>query len=403
MPSSSLFKLKKNNSKDMTVLELQEQRLNLQTELTNIINGVEQRTLGEAETRLDEIHSQIDSIDAQIEEINKANEDIAKQERNNKTIKKENTMSLLKMINTVAEGRAFDEATAQEIAEAKGEMRKAGLTAKGQIVLRTITAQDATHGQENVPEEKMGLEMAIRNNLVASKIGASWLGNVTGDVSIPTYSGSEVKWKGETESAEAGDGTFGEVILTPHRLTATLDISKQFLAQDSNDAEALLLNDLAVAIAEKLDKTIFSDGAGDANTPAGLFNGVAAGDALDGATYDHVLELELGCEEANAGDFVFVANPKVKYALKGTQMASGLQMVYEDGEIDGYPAYVSNSVQSKGILALDPKSLVICNWDGIDITVDPYTKAADGQVRIVVNAYFDAKMKSNRIAKYLFS
>ena len=389
----------------MTVLELQEQRLNLQTELTNIINESETRSLEEAETsKLAEIRSQIDSIDAQIEEINKANENIAKQERNNiNTNKSENTMSLLKMINTVAEGRNFDEATAQEIANAKGEMRKAGLTAKGQIVLRTITAQDATHGQENVPEEKMGLEMAIRNNLVASKIGASWLGNVTGDVSIPTYAGSEVKWKGETATADAGDGEFGEVVLTPHRLTATIDISKQFLAQDSNDAEALLINDLAAAVAEKLDKTIFGDGEGTTEQPAGLFYAVGAGDEISGATYDHVLNLELGCEEANAGDFVFVANPKVKYALKGTQMASGLQMVYEGGEIDGYPAFVSNSVQSKGILALDPKSLVVAQWDGIDITVDPYTKAADGQVRIVVNAYFDAKMKSNRIAKYLFA
>ena len=34
---------------------------------------------------------------------------------------------------------------------------------------------------------------------------------------------------------------------------------------------------------------------------------------------------------------------------------------------------------------------VIGQWGGIDLTVDPYTQAANGKVRLVINAYFDAK------------
>jgi protein subunit release factor B len=34
--------------------------------------------------------------------------------------------------------------------------------------------------------------------------------------------------------------------------------------------------------------------------------------------------------------------------------------------------------------------LLIGQWGGYDLTVDPYTKATAGTVRLVVNCYFDA-------------
>jgi len=37
------------------------------------------------------------------------------------------------------------------------------------------------------------------------------------------------------------------------------------------------------------------------------------------------------------------------------------------------------------------KDLVIGQWGGYDITVDPYTAAKNGMVVLTINAYFDAK------------
>ena len=34
---------------------------------------------------------------------------------------------------------------------------------------------------------------------------------------------------------------------------------------------------------------------------------------------------------------------------------------------------------------------MIGQWGAIDLTVDPYSQATNGKVRLVVNAYFDAK------------
>ena len=387
----------------MNILELQEKSLELRNQLAEVIaNGQkEERELNETETsQMAEIRSQIDEINAQIAEIEKENRTI--EIKNNNIEKEIRTMSLIKLINNVVEGRNFTEDEMAAMAEARADFAKSGIAPKGQIVYRSVAATVEGAGKENVAEDKWNLEVAVRNNLIATKMGADFVGNLVGDVSIPQYGGSSVLWKGETATAEDGQGAFSEVTLTPKRLTAYIDVSKQFLAQDSNDAEAMLITDLAAAIAEKLDKTIFGN-ENIANAPEGLLAGVGTEKALTEMTYDDVLKLEETVELANGTNYMFIVNPKVKFALKGTQMANGLQMVFDGKEIDGYKTISSNSVADKGIICMDPRELVIGQWSGYDITVDNYTKAIDGQVRLVINAYFDAKLRGNKVAKAIFA
>ena len=390
----------------MTILELKEQSLNYRNQLAELIatGEKEERELNETEVNtMAELRKNIDEINSQIEALEEENRKLTKTEiKNNKIEKEIRTMSLIKMINAVVEGRNFTEDEVASMAEARADFAKSGIAPKGQIVYRSVAATVAGAGQENVAEDKWNLEVAVRNNLIATKMGADFVGNLVGDVSVPQYSGSNVLWKGETATAEDGQGAFTEVTLTPKRLTAILDISKQFLAQDSNDAEAMLIRDLAAAVAEKLDKTIFGAEKLD-NAPAGLFNGVEAEKGIADMTYDDVLALEEAVELANGTNYMFIVNPKVKFALKGTQMANGLQMVYSGNEIDGYKTISSNSVADKGIICMDPRELIIGQWAGIDIVIDNYTKAADGQVRLVINAYYDAKLRGNKVAKAIFN
>ena len=46
--------------------------------------------------------------------------------------------------------------------------------------------------------------------------------------------------------ASDGAGTFSEVNLEPKRLTAYIDVSKQFLIQDSNSAEEMLKREMCI-------------------------------------------------------------------------------------------------------------------------------------------------------------
>ena len=381
----------------MNILELQEKRLNLQNELTNIVNESETRALEDNEnSRLAEIRTEIDGIDKQIEEIEAENRKLQQEQKNNKENKTDNKMEfrLFNAIKGVAEGNVPE--------ELRSMVNGNKITYRANEIVAGVDAQ----GGYNVPEEKKDLFMAIRNASVLNKIGATWFSNAVGDISIPKYAGSTCGWKGEIDTADNGAGAFSEVLLTPKRLTAYLDISKTFLAQDANSAESLLIADLAKAVSEKLDQTIFGAESGTTTRPAGLFNVITAvtGTSLTSVDYDDILGLESAVEEKNGTDFIFIANPKVKYALKGVDMAEGYgHMVYAGGEIDGYKTVVSNSVNNKSILCMDPKDLAVATWDGIDITVDTVSRAINNEVRIVVNFLVDAKLRGDRISGAIFS
>lgn len=378
----------------MTLIELQEKVLNLRGELQDLVsNGEkEQRELNENEnTRMAEIVNEIKETEAEIASVEEENRKLKENNKNQTTTKKMKEVRLFDLVKGVVNGNLTEEQR-QFVNGNKIDYRS--------TIMATVTGA----GEENVPEEKKGLDVAIRNASVLNKIGATWFGNAVGDISIPKYAGSNVSWKGESVAADDGASGFTETVLSPKRLTAYIDISKQFLAQDSNDAEAILINDLANAVAEKLDKTVFGTATGSTTIPAGILQGdyVTTGTDITAVTYTDILDLESAVEEKNGFDFMFIANPKVKYALKGTQMASGLQMVWDRNEIDGYKAVVSNSVADKGILCMNPQDLAVATWSGVEIVVDTVTRAIYNEVRVVVNYLVDAKLRGNRIAGAIF-
>jgi hypothetical protein len=51
---------------------------------------------------------------------------------------------------------------------------------------------------------------------------------------------------------------------------------------------------------------------------------------------------------------------------------------------------VFTTTGSAGLIFGNWSDLIIGQWGGYDILVDPYTQAALGTVRLVVNCYFDA-------------
>ena len=388
----------------MTILELKEQRLGYQNELNTLIQNAEteKREMNETEnSRMAELRSLMDKIDEQIKAQEAENQQLARQ-CNNKP-KTKQRMKLTSLINKVIEGRAFTEDEAKYIQEARAEMGKSGINPVGQIAVRTINASTATQGQETVAEDKLPLDISARNALVASQMGATYLSNLVGDLSLPKYNGSSVTWKSEVAPAEDGEGAFSEIVLKPHRLTAKVTVSKQFLAQNSDDVEAALIRDINAAIAEKLDTTIFAgvSGVTDAPKPISNTEGIVAKEISTSASYADVLAMEQAVEEANGNtnEIAFVCSPSVKFAYKGTQLGNGMPFMYANDEIDGYPAFVSNSVKKNDVYCLVPRDLYIGEWGGLDITVDNVTKADEGCVRLIINGYYDFAYKSKKIAK----
>lgn len=344
------------------------------------------------ESEYNDLCKQIADVDNELRDLNnKLNN------KETKTTMKEN-FSLLKAVRAIANNQTLDERSQEVVNAGIAEMRKSGQSYSGQIVLpveerATVVAGTATNGQEAVAEDKLNILAPLRDALVLSAAGANFMTGLVGNVSIPTYSGSTVGWAGEVDAASDGAGTFGEVELSPKRLTAYVDISKQFLIQDSVSAEALLRKDIVDALSNKLEATILGAVEGDATKPAGLFAGVTADTAA--ITFADILKMEQTLEEKNVGGNIkFIASPAAKAVLRTTAVGgtkSDLRMLMDGNEIDGIPTLVTNGMTSKGLILGNFNDLVIGQWGGIDLTVDPYTQAANGKIRLVVNAYFDAK------------
>ena len=311
--------------------------------------------------------------------------------------------SLIKAINDVVNNRNINEDALNVIEMGATEMRKSGLSYSGQIQLPVeergdaVAATVATDGKEIVATDKLNILSPLRGKSILAEAGATFLTGLVGNISIPNYTGSTCGWKGELEAADNGKGTFGSVELSPKRLTAYIDISKQFLTQDSVGAEEMLRADIVNSLVAKLEQTIFGDAAGDNTKPAGIFNGAE----VLAPSYQGVCDAEAAVTDYS-GEKRFVMSPTAKSAFKQATISgtkSDLRLLLEDGEVDGYPVSDSSNVVAGGYAFGDFSELVVAQWGGIDIVVDPYTLATKNAIRLVINAYFDAKVRRDGAIK----
>ena len=390
-------------------LEITDKKEQLKLRCKEIINTckVEIREMSEDEEKeFNENKEEIKFLNEQLEELQarlaQYEEEPIEEEENNtnsnkrtKTINSMNTeFRLIKAINDIANNRSLDNVASAVISKGTEEMRKSGLSYGGQIQLPTeelrATITVESEGEDVVATELYNIIEPLRAKNVLVQAGAKFLTNLVGDVQVPIMGASNVTWEGETADAKDGAGAFSNVKLQPKRLTAYIDISKQFLAQDSLSAEALIRQDLINAINSKLEATILGAESG-ANQPSGLFNGITATSVSDFAS---VCDLEAAIEDANViGECKYVMSNKAKAGFRNmAKSAKSTQLVMEGGMIDGTPVLNTSNVEGKNFIYGDFSNLAIGQWGGIDLTVDPYTKAAQGQVRLVVNAYFDAKV-----------
>lgn len=350
--------------------------------------------------------TEIDSIIAKINTLNDEIRDLEESLKINSTnTKNKNTQNmefkLIKAINDIANNRNLDEVAKTVVNAGVEEMRKSGVSYGGQIQIPVAELRDITvanEGEDVVATDIYDILTPLRAKNVLVQAGAKFLTNLVGDVQVPVMNGTNVSWEGEVAAAKDGAPTFDNVKLHPKRLTAYVDISKQFLVQDSKSAEAMIRQDLINAINSKLESTILSDVAGTATMPAGLFVAEKEGDKVvkpvSVADFAGICDLEASVEDANVlGECAYIMSNKAKSKLRNMPKSTkSTELVMQNGAIDGTNVYSTSNVSGNNLAYGDFSQLAIGQWGAIDLTVDPYTKAADGKVRLVVNAYFDAKV-----------
>lgn len=243
-----------------------------------------------------------------------------------------------------------------------------------------------------VPTATMDILPALRSRMLLGQAGATYLTGLTGNLNLPSYSGSQVGWAGENVEAANGGGSFNYVTLTPKRITSVIEVSRQLLIQAPAGLEQMLQNDLVEQIGNKLEATILGKGAGSATEPKGIFSGVGA----VAMSYDAVVGLEEAADTANVltdnAQYLMstAAWSKAKTTTKSDSVVAGF-ILEADKTMNGYKANRSNNVA--GIAFGDWSELVIGQWGNVELIVDATTKASQDIVRIIVNSHWDAAVR----------
>lgn len=331
----------------------------------------------EIETKANEEEEVKPEVEENTEDDTATQEEVVEEEekeetRNHKFINQRNKMkqrfSLLKAIKAVAENRSIDDVTAAVNNAGMKEMRKAGLNTIGQIYLPTEkrAVSVASEGVDVVATDLYDIIEPLRAKNVLLNAGAKFYTGLSNNVQLPVMTGANVGWAGEVGEAADGGTSFGNVQLTPKRLTAFVDISKMLLAQDSIGVENAIRMDLINAINSKLEATILGKEAKTADRPAGMFNGKTLVKVTD---FEGLVGLEALVEEKNVlGDIAYIASPSAKASFRNMMKGSKgtAQLAYIDSSLDGTPVYSTSNVAAKQFVVGDFSNLAIGQFGGIN-------------------------------------
>ncbi|HEX7374718.1 MAG TPA: phage major capsid protein, partial [Steroidobacteraceae bacterium] len=304
------------------------------------------------------------------------------------------------------EAAAFEIECSEAAADKRGKAAQ-GLLVPYEVLTRDLTVGTATAGGHTVATNLLAgsfIDM-LRNALLLPGMGAQVLNGLVGNVAIPRATGGATAyWVAESGAPTESQASFDQVTLSPKTVGAYSDMSRKLLLQSSIDMQGFVSRDLATALGLAIQQVAINGGG--SNEPTGVLatsniGSVAGGTNGAKPTWGNIVDLETAVATTNAlmGTLSYLTNAKVRGYLKSVQRftsnPSG-NAIWADGNtpLNGYPAAVTNAVPSnldKGsaegvcsaILFGNWADLIIGMWGGLDLTVDPYTGATSGTVRVV--------------------
>jgi HK97 family phage major capsid protein len=251
----------------------------------------------------------------------------------------------------------------------------------------------------------------LRPAMVLMQAGVTVLPGLRGNIAVPrkTVAGT-LAMLTEIAAATETQPTTALPTLTPKRVAAYVEPSKQSIIQSEIGIEAMLRQDLVDGGAVLMEAQGFN-GTGSSPQARGIRNVSGVGSVVGGANganfaWTHVTGLEAAVANANAtmtDRAAYILNTRTVNTAKNTQKATNLQFLWDNGPrpLNGYRGLVTNNmpnnltkgtssgVCSSVLFSSDWSMFVLGLFGGLDITVDPYTLATTGQVRITLNQFFD--------------
>lgn len=261
---------------------------------------------------------------------------------------------------------------------------------------RDLTVGSATGGGNLVATDLLAPSMIelLRNRAVVTRVGATLLGDLNGNVAIPRQTGGATAyWVAEGVDLTESQQTIGQLALTPKTVGAYTEYTRQLMMQSSIDIENFVRADLMKTVALAVDLAAIY-GTGSAGQPTGVTQtaGINTKDfAAAAPTWAEIVDMEtlVAADNADFGSLAYVTDPTQRGAMKTTEKASGTaQFVWQpaadgEGEVNGYRALASTQMTAGDVVFGNWADLIVGMWGGFDIMVNPYAKDVSGGVRVV--------------------
>jgi len=249
----------------------------------------------------------------------------------------------------------------------------------------------------------------LRNRMVTERLGVQSLSGLAGNVAIPRQAGAATAYTvpesgALTKSTQALD----QIALTPHRVGAWNDYTRQLLLQSSVDVENFIRDDIMKVLAIKWDYLILQ-GSGANDEPMGIFNTPGIGSVAFGAAASWAkmidFETQLSVANADAGNMAYVTTPAVRAKLKAAAKIGTTYPIFiwekgewadgsNDGSVNGYRAAVTNQLLNNMVAFGNWEDCIgPAMWGGYDFIVNPYTLDTQGEVRVTCNTYGDVAVR----------
>lgn len=249
-------------------------------------------------------------------------------------------------------------------------------------------------------------------------LGARYLTGLVGNLDLPRRTARATGgWASEVAALSQSDPTFDKISMTPKRVGTYIESSVQLFNQSSVDVENLIRGDLAQCVAETVEVAALN-GSGSSNQPTGILNTSGIGSVVGGTNgavpdWSDIVDLETALTAANAakGRLAYYTTPGIAGKLKKTTRdgMSGY-FIWEGpaangfGVLNGYGAVTGTlmpSTLTKGtssgichaIIFGNWQELIIGQWAGLYIVVNPFDLDINSEVRVSVSGWFDVAVR----------
>lgn len=384
--------------------ELKEMRSDIIAKLEEmkVVAETEERELTTDEnTEVDKLLQESDDLTSKIERAEKVEKEIRLAASTVGNVVKKDTpkevrdWSLFKAINEMRNGGTLTGLEAEMHQEAEKEARG---SING-IGMPSFMTEKRTIDQGHsaiAPTTVNAYADALIQSGVYSQLGLTDLGNLSADTIVPITGKSTAAWAGENATVSDSGADFGKITLQPKRLSAVANVSNVILMQNGG-AEAAIMRQLGQQVASKIDTALL--GSSDVSNAPGSIAGTSgvltfteaaaadlAGDALEAMqtlANDHGLD----------GNLRFVYNWEAYKGLMTDAQVASVKAAIEGNMLLGKPVHFSNAPASVAGTSADAlfgdfSRVHFATFGPTSIMVDPYTNAANNEVRLVLNNHY---------------